>query len=319
MAQAARAFLEEDTAATGGTPVAEPAARPAARPAWRRHALGALGAILVVGAAGAAGWTLSRESTPDEPRAPSVATAGVVTVTVPDGWERSGTPTRDSRPALTRPISLGNPGSDGRIAVGLAADRGAVLNPSRLAVAVGGGRPRAREVRLGRLEAVRIEGRGILYVAPTTAGAAVVACSETAADPCAEAARGLTVRGARGYDPAAGIAWKNELAADMRRLGARRSAGLRRLRRAATAAGQARRARELATIHASAARRLRGRPAPPQARRARRLVLARLLAADRAYRALARAAAMASETSFKRATARVQTADGALRTTLRAL
>ena len=291
--------------------------------------LGALAAILVVGGAGTAGYAVSGESTPDSPQPPTSrsAAAGDVSVAVPGRWQRFRTGDEDARPSLARPISLRGPGSAELIAAGLASDRAAVLDPSRLAAEVTRRPPPPRQVRLGQLEALRFEGLGsrgpsILYVAPTTAGAATVACSgspEAVAGPCAEAARGLAVRGARGYDPAAGIAWKNRLAGDMRRLRVRRSAGLRRLRREATPKGQGRRAAEIARAYAASARGLRGRPAPPQAASARRRVLARLLSADRAYRSLARAAGGAREAAFRQAVRGIRRADRQLQRTLRAL
>jgi len=148
-----------------------------------------------------------------------------------------------------------------------------------------------------------------------------VACSgsrASVAEPCAEVAQGLAVRGARGYDPAAGIAWTNQLAGDMRRLRARRAAGLRRLRAARTFRVQGRRATQIARTYAASARRLSRRAAPPQAARARQRVLTRLRAADRAYRSLATAARNANQPGFRRATRQVRSADRKLQRTLRA-
>jgi hypothetical protein len=289
--------------------------------------LGVLAAAIVVGGAGTAGYAVSRESNADEPAAKRTATAGAVSVAVPQGWELSRTRGDRGRPSLARSVALLSSDPPARISAGVAADRAAVLDPGLLAEEVTREPPRPRQVRLGDLQALRFEGLGargpsFLYVAPTTAGAAAVSCygsPDSVAGACAEAARGLAVRGARGYDPAAGIGWKNRLASDMRRLRARRSAGLGRLRRATTRAAQGRRAAQLAGVHAAAARRLRGRSAPPQASRARRRVLTRLVAIDRAYRSLARAAANANEAGYSRAARRVRSADSRLRATLRAL
>ena len=60
---------------------------------------------------------------------------------------------------------------------------------------------------------------------PPAPAATTVACSgrpTSVAGPCAEAARGLAVRGAEGYDPAEGMVWKDQWRGDMRRLRLRR-------------------------------------------------------------------------------------------------
>ena len=325
--EAREALVDAGAPSTPRPPPTQPAREaPSQPPVWRRRALGALAAVLVVGGAGAAGYAVSRDDSvsTSEPVASRSVEAGAVGITVPVGWQRARPAEGGVGPSLSDSLSLRRSNPPARIAAGLATDRTAVLNPSRLGAEVAVTASRPRQVTLGRLRALRFEesGNSIVYVAPTSAGAATVTCAATRgalARPCAEAARGLAVRGARVYDPAAGIGWMNRLASDMRRLRARRAAGLRRLRGERTAAGQVRRAREIARIYAATARRLRTRPAPPQARPARRRILSRLLEVDRAYRSLAGAARATNQPAFRAAARRVRRADRGLQKTLRAL
>ena len=288
-----------------------------------RGVLKVAAAVIVVAAAAAGGYAVSERSKSDDPASPARASAGALTIAVPPGWETAGTG-RTLRP-LEEGVVLTRRSPAGTISAGTARDRSAVLDPSTLVEDIAGRAPRSREVRAGELRALRFdnlrgEGPSVMYVASTSEGAPAVACSGSEIEEsCAQAAAGLGLRGARAYDPAAGIEWKNRLARDMRRLRARRGRGLRRLRAATTPDAQAGAANGIARAHASAARSVRRRDAPPQAARARRGVLARLLDADRAYRSLARAAGADDEEAFERGQGRVRRADRRLQVTLRSL
>ena len=310
-----------------GAEVLEPAPTPrrrSLRPGPRlRGVLKVAAAVLVVAAAAAGGYAVSERSKSDEPAPSGTAAAGALTITVPPGWETAGSG-RTLRP-LEEGVVLTRESPAGTISAGTAKDRSAVLDPSALVKDIAGRAPRPREVRTGELPVLRFdglrgEGLSVMYVASTSEGAPAIACSGSdVGEACAQAAAGLALRGARAYDPAAGIEWKNRLARDMRRLRARRGRGLRRLRAAKTPDAQAGAANGIGRAHASAARAIRRRDAPPQAARARRRVLAHLLDADRAYRSLARAAEADDEQAFERAQGRVRRADRRLQVTLRSL
>ena len=276
-------------------------------------------------AAGTAGYAVSGEPDAGKPAGPRAVSAGAVTAAVPPGFTRvRGAP---ESPALEQAVSFARRGPAATVTVGMAADVSAVLDPARAAIEADPDPPRPREVSLRRFAALRFDrlsGRApsVLYVAPTTAGAVVVACGGTraaAAQPCATAARALRVRGAQGYDPSAGIAWKNRLAGLVQRFRRSRSTALRRLRRAATPAGQARAAGALAGVHTAMARLVRAGETPPQAVGVNRRVLARLASTAAGYRALARAARARSSARFRRAVRRVRRADRRLRATLRTI
>ena len=321
MAQAARSLLETGPKAPARVPPA--AALPPAQPQSPRRGrlAGALAAVLAVIVAAGGGYALGRLSDSGDPPAPRSAAAGAMEIRVPAGWERSGA--RPGTPRLTGGLSLRGPGERAVIRAGIAADRGAVLDPSRLVT--GAAARRSRSIRIGRVRTLRFtaprrRGFSVLYVASPSAGAAAVACSGVGpASACDEAAAGLRVRGARAYDPVAGIAWKNRLAAQMGRLRSRRAAALRRLRRAGSPRAQAARASSLGRLYAATARRVRAGDAPPQAARTRRRVSARLGAAAVAYRGLARAARAEDAKAFGRARVRIRRAERGLRLTLRSL
>ena len=321
MAQAARSLLDTGPRAPARLPPAATVPPPRPQPTRRGRPGGAFAAVLAVAVAAGAGYALGRPSDSGHPPAPGSATAGVIEIHVPAGWERSGA--RPGTPRLTGGLSLQDPEGSAVIRAGIAADRGAVLDPSRLVT--GAAARGSRSIRIGPLRALRFtaaRGRGpsVLYVAPTSAGAATMVCSGAgSAGACDEAAAGLRLRGARGYDPAAGIGWKNHLAAQMGRLRSRRAAALRRLRRAGSPGAQAARASSLGRLYAATARRVRAADAPPQAARARRGVLASLGAAAAAYRGLARAARAEDAKAFGRARQRIRRAERRLRVTLRLL
>ena len=191
--------------------------------------------------------------------------------------------------SLNRPLALQRANPQGRIDAGLAADRGAVLDPARLvgdrgarrAPREGGAPRRPNGPALRRAQGRRPIGalRGV-----HRDGAAAVACAAArvgGAGPCAEAARGLAVRGAEAYDPAGRHRpGRTSLAGDMRRLRLRRAPGLRR---AAAPDAHARRPAsprdaDRASARLGARESCRKRSAPPQAVGARRRVLARLVA-----------------------------------------
>ncbi len=327
VANAAHALLRATPAQTdeeGAAPGDDEAVAPRKRRRRGRRLLKVLAGILVVAGAAGAGYAVSEMSDDSEaPAEPGEASAGALSVAVPSGWEQA--PASKGLAQLRDEVLLRRGSPAGAISAGIAVDRSVVLDPSLLAAEFGGRAPRPELVRLGKLSAMRFEGlRGggpsVVYVASTSEGAPAVVCAGSpVSEACAQAAGGLSLRGARPYDPAAGIAWKNALARDMRRLRAQRAGGLRALREAATPAAQEDAANLIARAHASAARSLRRRKAPPQAAGPRRRVLQRLLAADRAYRALARAAGADDEEAFERAQRRVRGADRSLQVTLRSL
>ena len=138
--------------------------------------------------------------------------AGAVRLSLPAGWRELAVPVaipglrlKDGRAAA--------PQTGGAVLAGLAsrAAHTPALLPDELLDALGlreGVVPERDEVRLGTLAAFRYEGlrpRGLrramtLYVAPTTAGVATLACvAPLAPADCAEAAAGLSVDGATGF------------------------------------------------------------------------------------------------------------------------
>ena len=119
-----------------------------------------------------------------------------------------------------------------------------------------------------RFDGLEGDGPSVLYVASTSTGRAGggVRGQRAWARPCAAAAGGLELRGARAYDPPRGSPGRTALAREMRRLRARRARGLRALR----AAARRRRHRPRAANRDRQGPRrgrapVRGRDAPPQA------------------------------------------------------
>ena len=129
----------------------------------------------------------SDESTPT---ADNVNTAGALELSYPDGWQRTDSPPEIPGLRLQSPIALAQDGGAGdALQAGTTRATGPSLLPGTFLRTLGEEPPRDDAVRLGELDAYRyrnlrpegFDGPLTLYVAPTTAGVATVACSATAA------------------------------------------------------------------------------------------------------------------------------------------
>lgn len=221
-------------------------------------AAAALGVLLAVAFGGGGG-----EPGPAPPPRPAVVSAGHVRLVAEGGWTRTASPRPvpglDGGPAA----SLRSSGAE--LTIAELAPASASLLPAALARGNGGGPGQPRVERHGALSMwhyadVLGPSRPVdVYVAPTTAGTATVACARSTGtvDRCARALDGLALVGASALALGPDAAQRERLPAVLAGLNRRRGADRASLAHASTprAAGTA--ADRLSRAHLSAFRTLR--------------------------------------------------------------
>ncbi len=167
-------------------------------------------------------------------------------------------------------------------------------------------------MRLGDLDAYRyrnlrpegFDGPLTLYVAPTTAGVATVACSATAASAetflpeCEDVAGGLKLVQGEAFALGADKDYLAKLDSAMERLNSDRESGSKALRDAKNRSGQAKAAASLAQSYGRARSSLRGDPVSPAVQGAAASVQAALAKTQAAYTRLAAAARSGNEGAY---------------------
>jgi hypothetical protein len=292
--------------------------------------------VLAIGGALAlvsAGFGMSRMGGSDEgARFANSASAGTLELSFPSGWRRmTGS---DPVPGIRfrDPLSLSR--NDGRSGARLIAGQVDATGPSLLPAAflklLDEEPSRDDAVRLNGLTAyryARLRPRGLgrpvtLFVAPTTAGVATVACPETGVGGdigCERIAATLRLTSGEAFPLGPDRTYQKRLAAMVSELAVDRTAGRRALRRARTPSGQARLARGLARSYGTAVRSLSGLKVSPAAAEANRRLATALAQAGRAYDALARSATTQSKAGYSRARRRISRAEGKVERELTAL
>jgi hypothetical protein len=316
---------------SAATAVAGPPARP--RPARHRMIVTAAVALALVGVAFLAGVSAGsgeRDSAPPRaaelPPLASSASSGAVELRFPSGWRRAASPPRVPGLDLDDEVALAGPSGAGVIA-GRTRATGPALLPAAFLERLPAAPGRDDRVRLGRLTAYRyahLDIHGLdrpltVYVVPTTAGVATVACigaadASATGNACERIAGSASLMRGRPFGLGPDRAYAKRLNAAMARLNRSRSSLGGRLAAARSRSGQARRAGDLAAAYAVASRTLaRSRAAvSPAARRRHDAVATAVRRGERAYRSLAAAARRGQAARYRAARRDVARADRAL-------
>jgi Protein kinase domain len=265
--------------------------------------------------------------------ADNVNTAGALELSYPDGWQRTDSPPEVPGLRLQSPIALakGGGGSGDALQAGTTRATGPSLLPETFLRTLGDEPPRDDAVRLGELDAYRyrnlrpegFDGPLTLYVAPTTAGVATVACSATAASAetflpeCEDVAGGLKLVQGEAFALGPDEDYLAKLDSTMERLNSDRERGSKALRSAKSQGGQAKAAASLTQAYGRARRSLRGDPVSPAVRGAAASVQAALARTQAAYARLAVAARRGNEGGYAAARDDVRKGEAALKDALR--
>ena len=266
------------------------------------------------------------------PAADNVNTAGALELSYPDGWERTDSPPEIPGLRLQSPIALAQEAESGdALQAGTTRATGPSLLPDTFLRTLGEEPPRDDAVRSGELEAYRyrnlrpegFDGALTLYVAPTTAGVATVACSATAASAetflpeCEEVAAGLKLIQGEPFALGADEDYLAKLDSAMERLNSDRESGSKALRDAKNRSGQAKAAASLAQAYGRARSSLRGDPVSPAVQGAAASVQTALTRTQAAYARLAVAARRGNEGGYAAARDGVRKGEAALKDALR--
>jgi hypothetical protein len=264
--------------------------------------------------------------------AENVNTAGAIELSYPDGWQRTDSPPEIPGLRLQSPIALAQSGGSGdALQAGTTRATGPSLLPGAFLKSLGEAPPRDDAVRLGELDAYRYQnlrpegsdGPLTLYVAPTTAGVATVACSATAASAetflpeCEDVAGGLKLVQGEALALGADKDYLAKLDSAMERLNSDRESGSKALRNAKSRSGQAKAAAPLTKAYGRARRSLRGDPVSPAVRDAAASVQAALAKTQAAYGRLGAAARGGNERAYAAARDDVRKGEAALKAALR--
>jgi hypothetical protein len=271
----------------------------------------------------------------DTPANNSSASAGSLTITFPDTWQRV-----DSAPPIPGltfkdAISVAPKGGPavGALTAGMVSASDPTLLPVGFKKQLSGGAPKGEPVQLGSLKAFRYTGLKpknypqdlTVYTVPTDSGVATVACSASAAQSqtflpeCERAASTLTLSGTKATDlgiPASYVQAVNGAVGSMQ---AKRAAALKKLKAAKTPAAQASAARQAAAAYAGAARALAGQKVPPQVSTINTAILAALRQGAAGYTQMAAGAGGNNSAKYKGGQSEVKKADQALQKALKAL
>jgi hypothetical protein len=268
--------------------------------------------------------------------ADNVNAAGALELSYPDGWQRAQSPPEIPGLQLQQPITVsqtgkGGGGSGSALEAGTTRATGASLLPAAFLRRLGDEPSRDDAVRLGDLDAYRyrdlrprgFDGRLTVYVAPTTAGVATVACSSTAAaaptflPDCENVAGGLKLVDGEAFALGPDKDYLAKLDKAMSRLNRDRQSGSAALRKAKGQEGQAKAAASLAQAYGRARRPLRGDPVSPAVRGAAASVQSALTRTQAAYTRLGAAAKRGNSRAYGSARDDVRKGEAALQKALR--
>jgi hypothetical protein len=319
--------------APGFTPGAGTAVREPARVSGGLIAAIAAGVIalavvgFVVGSSGGGGT--------ETPANNSSASAGVLTITFPDTWQRVASAPPIPGLTLKDPIALAPKGGPavGALTAGMGTSSDPTLLPASFKSSLSNPPKQGDPVNLGQLQAYRYTGLKpknypqelTVYTVPTDAGVATIACSAAAAQAasylpeCERAASTLTLSGAQAFDLGVPKAYADSLNGTISKLQSARKAGLARLKAAKTPAAQASAARQIAAAYAAAARTLAGLKGPPQLGATNTAIITSLRRAQGGYASMATSVARGDRGGYLAGAATVKTADAALAKALKEL
>jgi serine/threonine-protein kinase len=311
-----------------GTPVREPGrVAPALIGAVVAGAVALAVVGYIVGSSGSSGK--------QTPANNSSASAGPLTITFPDTWQR--VPSAPPIPGLgvKSPISVVPKGGPavGALTAGMVTASDPTLLPVTFKKQLSGPAPKGQPVALGNIQALRYTGlqpknypqQLTVYSVPTDSGVAIVACSARAADAtsflpqCEGAASTLTLSGTKAIGLGVPPSYAKAVNGTIQRLQAARTAALSKLKAAKNPSGQANAARAAAAAYGSAAKTLASQPGGPQVDAANTAIIAALRQGAAAYTQMAAGAANANPGGYKAGSAAVKKADAALQQALKSL
>src|SRR4051794_15315220 len=288
-------------------------------------ALGVVGYL--VGSSGSSGSEPPATTTP--------ASAGPLTVTFPDTWQKV-----DSAPPIPGlnfkdPLSVAPKGGPavGAMTTGMVAASDPTLLPVSFKKQLTGGAPKGEPVQLGDLNAYRYTGLKpknypqdlTVYTVPTDSGVATVACSAAAAQAqaflpeCERAASTLTLSGTQAVDLGIPASYVKAVNGAIGTMQSKRAAALKKMKSAKTPSGQAGAARQAAAAYAGAAKSIAGQKVPPQVGAIDAAILAALHQGAAGYTQMAAGSASNNSSKYKGGQAEVKKADKALQKALKAL
>jgi hypothetical protein len=338
-AGATRLGASPDAAATAPLPATglTPGDGTAVRTAGRVSGAAIAGIVVAVIALAVVGYLVgsSGSSGKEAPANNSSASAGPLTVTFPDTWQKV-----DSAPPIPGltfkdPISVAPKGGPavGAMTTGMVSASDPTLLPVSFKKQLSGGAPKGEPVQLGDLKAYRYTGLKpknypqdlTVYTVPTDAGVATVACSAAAAQSqsflpeCERAASTLTLSGTKATDlgiPASYVKAVNGAIGSMQ---SKRAAALKKLKSAKSPGAQASAARQAAAAYAGAAKSIAGQKVPPSASAINSAILAALRQGAAGYTQMAAGSAGNSPSKYKGGQSEVKKGDTALQKALKAL
>src|SRR4051794_15574177 len=300
---------------------------------------GGLIAAVIAGviALGVVGYLVgsSGSSKEEAPANNSSASAGALTITFPDTWER--VQSAPPIPGLTfkDPISVSPKGGPavGALTAGMTSASDPSLLPISFKKTLPDQNPKGDPVALGDLEALRYTGlkpnnypqQLTVYAVPTDSGVATIACSAAAAQAasflpeCERAASTLTLSGTEAVDLGIPGSYVKALNSAMQKLNAERSAALKKAHSASTNSAQASALRQAAAAYSTAAKTLASQKTGPQVEGANTAIIAALRAGAAGYTAMAAGAAGNDAGRYKSGQNAVKKADAALQKALKAL
>jgi serine/threonine-protein kinase len=291
-------------------------------------------AVIVLGVVGYLVGSSGSSGT-EAPANNSSASAGALTITFPDSWER--VESAPPIPGLTfkDPISVSPQGGPavGAMTAGMTSASDPSLLPATFTKSLGGGPPKGDPVSLGDLEALRYSDlkpnnypqQLTVYAVPTDSGVATVACSASAAQAasflpeCERAASTLTLSGTEAVDLGIPDAYTKALNATVTRLQSERGAALKKAKSAGSTSAQASALRAAAAAYAAAAKTLAAQKGGPQVDGANTAILAALRQGTGGYTAMAAGVSANDPGRYKSGAATVKKADAALAKALKSL
>jgi hypothetical protein len=265
----------------------------------------------------------------------SSASAGALTVTFPDTWQK-----QDSAPPIPGltfkdPISVAPKGGPavGVMTTGTTSASDPTLLPTSFKKQLTGGPPKGEPVQLGDLKAYRYTGLKpknypqdlTLYTVPTDSGVATVACSAATAQAqsflpeCERAASTLTLSGTKATELGIPPSYVKAVNGAIKTMQSKRSAALKKLKSAKTPAAQASAARQASAAYAGAAKSIAGQNVPPQVSEINSAILAALRQGAAGYAQMAAGSASNNSSKYKAGQSEVKKGDKALQKALKAL
>jgi serine/threonine-protein kinase len=265
----------------------------------------------------------------------SSASAGALTITFPDTWER--VESAPPIPGLTfrDPISVAPKGGPavGALTAGMTTASDPSLLPATFKKGLSDPQPKGDPVSLGDLEALRYSGlkpnnypqQLTVYAVPTDSGVATIACSASAAEAasflpeCERAASTLTLSGTEAVDLGVPATYTKALDSAMQRLQAERGAALKKAKSAGSTSAQASALRQAAAAYSAAAKNLAAQKGGPQVDGANTAIIAALRQGATGYTVMAAGVTANVPGRYKSGASTVKKADAALQKALKAL